>query len=341
MKISSASLWAAALATAGSTVAIADPPLLAGANIHDNSGTASTSSTALSGSVHSSEENSANAFGSSSVVSWQTQANGTADAGILRATSRAHVNNFGTGFAGSDYVFSYSGNSSGFGAPGVAAVDEPGGYSSGHWDGIMFSAPAGSLATTVTATFHLSISGLLLTSTVNSGGPNLGISASAAVDVSAFLNSSYFVPGTSFGGGAFGVQRISQGAGAPATESSGLLVGAVFDGSTANDLVLGPFVFPVGQPVSLDIKLKTAARASSYGFYQVDAVSDFGHTLELPVGSPVFDLPAGFSVDSTELGIVNDMFTPVPEPRDYAFSAGICCIGLVLWRRHGLTSHQG
>lgn len=335
MKQTSLSLLATALtsATAGGLTVLADGPMSAGTEVHDLNGSSLDSSAPASGSASSSLNSNGSAAGSSSLVTWQTSTSATADPGLLHASSGAHVNNTGTGFSGRDYVFSYAGDSATFDLS--SGINDPGAYAIGHWNGIVFSAPAGSGDTTVSATFHLRMSGLLTTSAVNFGGPNLGISASAAVDVSAFLSTAYSVPGTSFGGGANGVMRISQGGGAPSTESSGLLVGAVFDGATANDLVLGPFLFPVGQPVTLDLKLKTAARASSYGFYQVDAVSDFSHTLGLPTGSPVFDLPSGFSVDSSELGILDDRFVVVPEPRDFAFVAGICCAGLVLWRRRG------
>lgn len=45
----------------------------------------------------------------------------------------------------------------------------------------------------------------------------------------------------------------------------------------------------------------------------LDSLSDFGHTLTFASDRPVFDLPAGYTLDSAEAGIVGNVYT-VPEP---------------------------
>jgi hypothetical protein len=57
-------------------------------------------------------------------------------------------------------------------------------------------------------------------------------------------------------------------------------------------------------------------------------------TLALPTSGPVFDLPSGYTANALSYGIVDNIFTPVPEPEHYAALAGAGLLAFGLWRRH-------
>ena len=94
------------------------------------------------------------------------------------------------------------------------------------------------------------------------------------------------------------------------------------------------FTAPVGTPFRLDVYLSTAVDPESDG---ATVVGDFGSSLHFPVGSPVFDLPAGFTADSVQAGIADNSFgaaTAVPEPGSLAlFGTGIVSLWGYAWRR--------
>jgi len=267
------------------------------------------------------------AVGSLGAIDWRTDTQASASMGGLHAFSKSFVGNLTTGNSGRDYVFSYSGNPQPSYYPTYSEVGAPGALAHLTANDIIFSAPAGSSATTVTASLQLELSGSLTTG-VTLGVSDLGSGAFAAVMISANLGVDSALPGSGFGGSSDGFMRLSQsGATAPYTDSAGLLTGAVFDGTTHNHLSLASMTFPVGVPVSLSLSLETATRAYSYGFAEAFGLADFSHTLSLPTGGIAFDgLPTGFSVNSTSLGILNNQYSAVPEPSGWGWILGLGCL---------------
>lgn len=95
----------------------------------------------------------------------------------------------------------------------------------------------------------------------------------------------------------------------------------------------GNFVLPVGQPFRLQVSLRGFAEVfSRYG--DPDRTVTFTGSAGLPAGSDVFNLPAGFTVNSTGLLISDNRFTAVPEPSEYAMMGAFGLLGLAAARRH-------
>ena len=68
--------------------------------------------------------------------------------------------------------------------------------------------------------------------------------------------------------------------------------------------------------------------------------SDFENTFGFSQSGPVFDLPAGWTANSDDGSIVNNMFVLTPEPSTALFlSAGI--VGLAVRRRHARGASLG
>ena len=141
--------------------------------------------------------------------------------------------------------------------------------------------------------------------------------------VSAGVNFSVQVDGASGSGdgGSYGLSYSNGIASAP--NASGMLVG--FNGSM--DLKTRVFTLPVNVPIPIALYLDTVAQVQVdfADAFVTSANTDFGSTLTFATDRPVFDLPAGYTVNSVEAGIVNNVFTPaVPEPG----SAGLLALGL-------------
>lgn len=302
------------------------------AQVKDLNGTVQSPISTGSGGVSDSVSITGSAAGSLGPIVWRTDSQASAEPGSSHAFSKSFVGNLTTGMSGSDYVFSYSGNPNPAYAPVYSEFGAPGASSRWTADDIYFSAPPGSGATTVTASLHLTISGILTTG-VTTGIRNLNPGSVAGVYSSISLSAP---GGATYGGSGDGFQRVIQSStSAPFTQSGGFLSGAIFDGSARNSIDLPSMTFPVGVPVTLSITLETAARSSSYGFGETFALADFAHTLTLPQLGDVFaGLPAGFSVQSTELGIVDNHFSlAVPEPTEWSIAVGAGCGALAVGRR--------
>jgi hypothetical protein len=67
-------------------------------------------------------------------------------------------------------------------------------------------------------------------------------------------------------------------------------------------------------PVSLQLTLAATAGTFSGGVTVPTANADFGHSFDFPVGSDLFNLPAGVTVNEPDRFIVDNRFVPVPEP---------------------------
>jgi hypothetical protein len=94
-------------------------------------------------------------------------------------------------------------------------------------------------------------------------------------------------------------------------------------------------------PTNVSLGLRLSLTASSYfdvvsgdqGIAGVNAM----HSLSLPLSGPVFTLPAGYMANSVSYGIVDNQFTPVPEPGHYTAAAAVGLLGFGFWRRSRLA----
>ncbi len=96
-----------------------------------------------------------------------------------------------------------------------------------------------------------------------------------------------------------------------------------------------PILVPLDTPVDFSLAISVFA-LSSEGFagFEESARSEFGDTFQLPVGGPVFNLPAGFTANSASSLIVNNQFLPttsaVPEPSMWPI--GVLGVIALAWR---------
>jgi hypothetical protein len=113
----------------------------------------------------------------------------------------------------------------------------------------------------------------------------------------------------------------------------GLLTG--YNGG-ANSLQSGIWAAPTGIPLTLTITLYTQAYASSG--YGATADGDATAALALLNDSPLFNLPSGFSADSASLGLVGNVYSPVPEPSEYVAIAGLGLLAFGAWHRRTIRT---
>jgi hypothetical protein len=110
-----------------------------------------------------------------------------------------------------------------------------------------------------------------------------------------------------------GSRVISVDGGAKTVNETGVLTNfpgdAVFESA--------PIMVAANTPFEVEIQLTASASTSLFwGFSgNASALSDFSHTVTLATDRPVFDVPAGYTVNSAQARIVNNMFA-IPCPAD-------------------------
>ena len=116
----------------------------------------------------------------------------------------------------------------------------------------------------------------------------------------------------------FGIQNASfagDGASSCGVLGSFICNATSLGGHSVTNLVLVPLNMPV--PFGLFINVNVG----NFGSAPVSnsAIADFGNSLDLPIGSDVFNLPAGFTVNSTDFNIVNNRLAVpgIPEPSTF------------------------
>jgi hypothetical protein len=117
-------------------------------------------------------------------------------------------------------------------------------------------------------------------------------------------------------GGSYGV-FINAGE-APVYVGTGLLRN--FDGSTVVTTEL--FNVPVNTPFAMRFNLitTTTLRTKFGSLFFMEVGVDFSDTAKFPTNGPAFNLPAGYTINSVDAGIVNNAYVAVPEASSMALS---------------------
>lgn len=184
----------------------------------------------------------------------------------------------------------------------------------------------GGPGTMVSAPFRMHLDGFLNATTFAQLGSGGGAEANANATVSVFasINGSLFSGTQSIGS----LWQVDTQAGGGSTFEDGLLIG--FTGS--GGLVTPSVLLPVGTPFTLALSLYTSVDTNTRNTIsgsrrQADASSLFDSTLSFPLSGPVFDLPAGYTVNSVSGQIVDNQWIgasvpgsggSVPEPASLA-----------------------
>ncbi|HZZ77704.1 MAG TPA: PEP-CTERM sorting domain-containing protein, partial [Gemmataceae bacterium] len=183
------------------------------------------------------------------------------------------------------------------------------------FDDVMISGPAGSGP--ISVSYNMLLEGSFI---VGSNATSSGVSQSGASIVVDF-----FGQGSNLGGVSYGA--ISANGGDPTYTSDN---NTVFNGSKV--LSSPTFSVPVNTPFSIEVQLDAATVVKGFAndIWNLVANTDFGDTLTFVTNGPVFNLPAGYTVNSNEAHISDNSYS-VPEP------SGLLLMGsatlLLLWRR--------
>ncbi len=120
------------------------------------------------------------------------------------------------------------------------------------------------------------------------------------------------------------------------SESSTGILGPDYHGGPV-DLTTGLWEVPTGTPLTLSLALQATVALDLYAYSATEVsgsiMMDAFHSLSFPIGSPVFNLPDGYTAHAPSYGIVDNLFAPIPEPGEYAALAGLGLLGFALWRR--------
>jgi hypothetical protein len=196
------------------------------------------------------------------------------------------------------------------------------GTASARFDDFIISGPPGP----VTASFDLVISGSMSARSHPPSTPGSQTQASSFVVVQTAVDGLIVTADPFFQDR---VRLFSLNGGPIATQATGMLADWPADPGEFGILRFTTPGFTVNANQSFQLDLTLIASAGVFEFMQLqgslsEANSDFGSTLAFPTFGPVFNLPAGYTVDSLDAHIRNNQFvdggptTPVPEPSSLA-----------------------
>jgi hypothetical protein len=182
---------------------------------------------------------------------------------------------------------------------------------------ITISGPAGNITTAL----NIHIEGQQSVGASNTPGTPNDPQASNSVSVNLQLD------GATLGVGQRALQ-VKDGTLLPIVEN-GLLVGFTGNATLTTDSITVAANTPLTLFMSLSVTATVIANPAES--YTASANVDFGNTLTFASDRPVFNLPAGYTANSTEAGIVNNIFVP-PPPGDYNNNATVDAADYVVWR---------
>jgi len=185
-------------------------------------------------------------------------------------------------------------------------------------DVVVFHNALNPLATTTTVALNVDLAGFL-----SAGGPL----AAASVDIRTNLNT-------------FEVGRLLAIVDTTSTaqcNSSFAVGGCSFASLSAGALRSQTIEVGLDQPVLLEMRINVGVIASDAGS---SANSNFGGSLDFPIGAAVFVLPDGVTANAPDSFVTNNIFappgataaTPIPATLPL-FATGLGALGLLGWRR--------
>ena len=212
------------------------------------------------------------------------------------------------------------------------------GTATARFDDFVISGPAGP----VTTSFNLVLSGSQSALSHLVTAPT-----ESQTQASSFVVVQTLVNGLIVTGNAFFQDRVrlfSLNGGAVEQQKTGMLAGWPADPGEFGVLTFTTPSFTVmaGAPFSVDLNLTASAGVFEFNIAAglSEAHSDFGSTLAFPTSGAVFNLPAGYTVDSVGARIQNNEFVDapvsgaVPEPASVALLVGgVAALGA--WSRSG------
>jgi len=295
----------------------------------------------------------------SAAIILQTSADSSTFSGgrVLDAgASSASASSIGFLARGDSSASAIGGSLGAFGQGGaITYVNEDGGFrvngasGSAHArfvvDDLVFSGP-GAILSRVRTSMSLALGGGVKVSggaTENQFGDS-GVSAHAVTTVTGAIYSPQFGGLLSFTGGKKRELVIDTSRDLfYATETDyGILSGLdVSSPYWQHGLTTASFDALLGVPLTFSLSLTAQGNAAATGPDAVGSgVADLRRTLTLPTSGPVFDLPAGFTVNSAQAQIVDNRWvggaasSPVPEPSSFCIF-GFGCLALLGygWRR--------
>jgi hypothetical protein len=118
---------------------------------------------------------------------------------------------------------------------------------------------------------------------------------------------------------------------------AGLHVSSIYGVSGSFDA--GMVTVPTGVPIRLFMNINGSAHGTANNISGMFSYFDFSHTFGLPLGTPVFNLPPGFTANAPSIGLVDNVF--VPEPGTLAMAGLDCVILGGLYRRRRGADKRG
>ncbi|HEY1337258.1 MAG TPA: hypothetical protein VGF59_07095 [Bryobacteraceae bacterium] len=105
----------------------------------------------------------------------------------------------------------------------------------------------------------------------------------------------------------------------------------------------GRITVPTNTPLTLAMNITVSEVAAANGIADAGAGVNAFNTFGLPIGTPVFDLPPGFTANAPSIGLVNNIIPgdSAPEPMSMGLvAAGLVMVGLVAGRSHIARSRR-
>ena len=188
-----------------------------------------------------------------------------------------------------------------------------GAFASATFDDMFIAGAAGTYQNT---SFNVFLDGLLF------GGADSSGIGSGQISVVFQVN------GVNIGGG---FQRLEGTGGGTSITQSGVLTGW----SGAGKVTSPAFFAPLGTPFSVTLQLTSAAdaRGAQNDTFGALGRADFAHTLRFVSGEPVFNLPAGMTINSLDAGIIDNRYSVSetdPTPTEVPEPASLTLLGLGL-----------